>query len=524
MTTIEWPEWRDIANDTFLPCINIKDRFVIFWGGRDSGKSHFTADWLIWRCLNEPYFRLIMVRRYYAWVKNSQYQTIMDRVEELGISHLFHFKISPVEITCINGNKFIGAGTDDVKRIKSVRDPTGCWYEEDIVDILEDDWITISTTVRTSKKGAVLQDVYSMNPEVEGSHFEDNWFYQRFFEGHYPEKKTFRTVTTLPVPAEIAHFPQFKNAKTVDGNKVVEMKYTAHHSTYKDNRFITADRLVLLMDIQQRHEYYGTIYVAGLWGNKDSTGLFYSMFRRNRQVFDVDYDPSKSLHITWDFNVRPHISVGFWQVYKSKNEDPVLWESIEAHQHIKKRKLKKILVKVDELAAVAPRNRTKLACEDIVDAYFGHGGAVYVYGDATAASEDTRTEKGGNDYKIVMRGLSKFNPRMRVPTTNPNVAKRGEFVNEIFLFNEQGVAIVISPRCKKSLEDYAFGKEDEDGNKFKKRIKGEDDVPFEQYHHFSDADDYFICRFLKDEFNNYLRGGRKRKYIAGSKDREFERS
>ena len=124
-----FPAWNKMINDTFVPLIDNKDRYIICYGGRGSSKSVFAAKKLVFRCLSEKFFRCILVRNTYATIKDSSYQTIKDIIYEFGLEELFDFKIQPLEIHCKNGNFFIARGCDDATKIKSVKDAPTVWYE-----------------------------------------------------------------------------------------------------------------------------------------------------------------------------------------------------------------------------------------------------------------------------------------------------------------------------------------------------------------------------------------------------------
>jgi hypothetical protein len=42
MYKVEWCEWNEIINDTFVPLIDNKDRYIICKGGRGSSSK---SDW-----------------------------------------------------------------------------------------------------------------------------------------------------------------------------------------------------------------------------------------------------------------------------------------------------------------------------------------------------------------------------------------------------------------------------------------------------------------------------------------------
>ena len=284
MVTVNWCEWDEILNDRFVPLVDNTDRYLICYGGRGSSKSVFAAKKLIYRCLSEDYFRYLLVRNTFATIKDSSYQTIKDIIFELGLEDLFEFKLQPLEIHCINGNSFIARGCDDTQKIKSVKDPTGVWWEEDIPT--EADFITVTTSIRTTKAD-YLQEIFTINPEVEGN-YSDHWFYKNFFVKRYPEK-TFSDITKIKV----------------DDDTTVDLRYTVHHSWYKDNRWLPKEVEAFLMNLKNTNPYYWEIYCNGNWGNKQLGGRFYKSFDLGKNTYNYQYNSNLPLHISFDFNVNP---------------------------------------------------------------------------------------------------------------------------------------------------------------------------------------------------------------------------
>ena len=147
--TVEWAEWKYLINESFIPLVENRDRVLILKGGRGSSKSDFVAKKLIYRCLSERFFRCIVIRSQYNTLQASCYQNLKDLIIQLGLSELFTFRLQPLNIECVNGNSFLFRGCDDTNTIKSVKDPSCCWWEEDIPN--EDDWITVTSSIRTLK-------------------------------------------------------------------------------------------------------------------------------------------------------------------------------------------------------------------------------------------------------------------------------------------------------------------------------------------------------------------------------------
>lgn len=479
-----WPKWSKLLNERFVPIVHNRDRNLIMIGGRGSSKSVAAAKKLINRCLNERYFRYLLVRKHFNTVKNSQWQTIKDLVHEMGLESLFSFSQTPLEIKCINGNKFIAVGCDDTTKIKSVKDPSGAWYEEDIIE--ESDWITVTTSIRTSKAD-YLQEIWTVNPEVEGA-YEDNWFWKRFFKDKV--EKNFQGITVIELE-----------------KKKVEIKYTVHHSTYKDNKWLPDEFKAFLEGLRKTNPYYYTIYTLGEWGNKQTGGRAYKCFDRGKHITKVAYNPKLPLHIAFDFNVKPYMTLTLWQVYQT-----------DYGSFIKKR-----AVQVDEIIGTEPNNSTKGVCKLFRQKYPAHDAGLFVYGDPSGRKEDTRSEKGHNDFRIIVKELSEYNPRLKVATLAPPVVQRIAWQNAIFEDELGHIELLINEKCSYTVMDYIYGKEDSDGTKFKEKYKDETGVQCERYHHITDANDYFLTFIFRSEFNLYLRGNREREYLAGEDKSQFRR-
>ena len=137
-----------------------------------------------------------------------------------------------------------------------------------------------------------------------------------------------------------------------------------------------------------------------------------------------------------------------------------------------------------------------------------HTGGMFIYGDPSGKAEDTRSEKGHNDFSIIMKELHKYSPTRRLHSKAPAVVSRINWINSIFGLKEGGISIEIDESCKITIQDYQLGKEAADGTKFKEKITDkETKVRYEAYHHVTDANDYFLTKCFKGAFRTYQRGG-----------------
>jgi hypothetical protein len=470
MVQVNWPKWRDIVNDKFVPLAKSEDRYNILYGSRGSSKSDFVAKKLIFNCLTHRYFKCILYRKVADTIRDSSYENIKQTIHDLGLESLFVFKVSPLEILCINGNKFIARGGDDPGKLKSIKDPTCVWYEEDIPN--EEDFATITLTIR-SGKADVLQEWFTINPEVEGD-FTDNWFWKRFFKGK--EELSYRTTTSVEVEG-----------------RQIEYSVSVHHSVYQDNRWLPDAVKAQIEGYKETNQYLYSVYSKGLWTRKQTGGNFYKLFDRSKNCGDVFYNPEAALHISFDFNVNPYITLRIWQVYDKRAEN------------------------IDEICLVTPDNRTENLCRAFIAKYPGHNAGLFVYGDPSGKKESTATEKGHNDYTVIMGALASYRPTLRIHKVAPPVVMRGNFINAIFKINEQGITLVIGNNCSKGISDYMYLKEASDGTKAKIKEKDPNTgVSFERYGHCSDADDYFITYAFAGEFTAYQKAGVEYKIKTGS--------
>lgn len=475
---VNLPAWKFLINLLFIPLMYNTDRYLILYGGRGSGKSDAIAKKLIKRCLTEKFFRYVLFRNTYNTIKDSQFKNIKDIVHEWGLESLFSFKESPLEINCINGNSFLCRGGDDPKKLKSIKDPTGIWYEEELPT--RGDFLTMTTSIRT-KKASYLQEVFTINPEVDGDYTE-HWFWRTFFSGH--TEFSFSDSTAIELP----------------NGSIYYSKYTVHHSTYRDNRWVPDSFVALLIDLARTDEYYNTVYTEGLWGNRSSTGNFYKLFKRSKNVLVktheyCQYNPNLPLRLTFDFNVHPYVT-------------------LLVHQVVGKRS-----TQIDEICLPTPNNKTDLACKEFIRRYRGHAPYIYVYGDPSGVHEDTRTEKGYNDFIIIQRELLKggFKVQMAYEKSAPPIHTRGMFINDVFSVNFADLEFYICETCSNTLADYQQLKEAADGTKAKIRVKNEEtQVSYEKYGHTSDANDYMYCSIFKSEFIQFQRSGTALRVSTGA--------
>jgi hypothetical protein len=221
-----------------------------------------------------------------------------------------------------------------------------------------------------------------------------------------------------------------------------------------------------------------------IWGSPfgKTGGEYYANFKKTVNVRDaIEIDQSKPLHISFDFNSKPYMSL-------------LIAQLIDNQFNI-----------IDEYALSAPRNTIEDICSDFISDY-GHlcSSGLFVYGDATGKNESV-IKSNKNLYVTVMRELAPLFPELRLLRQNPrnrNLSNgtlgRRAFVNTL-LKGTYSTQVVVHERCQKLLEDFQFVKEDANGGKMKNKITV-DGVSYERWGHLSDAFDYMTC-WLFGEFS-----------------------
>ncbi len=233
-----------LFNKVYIPLLRDTNRYLLLYGGRDSAKSYFAAQKVLIDTMSKTYSRFILLRKIYADIKDSQFQTIKDIISSYGLMDYFTITENPLKITFKpNGNYILARGLDKDYKMKSIKDPTGIWYEE-MNEIAFNDFLKSTSSLR----GGVIQEIATFNPEME-----DSWITNYFF----PPKESFEK--------------EDGNFLKVDS---IRKDTTILHTTYKDNKFVTEQSIELLESFKQVDYHYYRIYTLGLWGGA-LEGLIY---------------------------------------------------------------------------------------------------------------------------------------------------------------------------------------------------------------------------------------------------------
>ena len=130
-----------------------------------------------------PKANTLVIRRVFNTHKDSTWTQLKWAVNNLEVSHLWHFSKSPLEITYKpTGQKILFRGLDDVMSITSIAVETGflCWafFEEAYQITSEDDFNKIDMSIRGElPKGYFKQITLCLNPWNQ-----KHWIKKRFFD------------------------------------------------------------------------------------------------------------------------------------------------------------------------------------------------------------------------------------------------------------------------------------------------------------------------------------------------------
>ena len=213
-------------------------------------------------------------------------------------------------------------------------------------------------------------------------------------------------------------------------------------------------------------------------------GEFYSSFDRLKHVDEVPPLEGHPVHISYDFNVVPYMTLTMWQVVKGAHGNRTQVRCFA------------------EYCLPSPQNTTEaVSIEAMRDYHKYMKGGLFFYGDATGKARDPRAPF--HNYDVIRRVLSSYlhNYSDKVPTKNPPVLRRRDFVNAI-LEGKHDIDVIIDGKCKNMIADMEFVKEDETGHKMKEVVR--DPVTQQSYQkwgHCSDSLDYLFCSAFKHIFD-----------------------
>lgn len=240
MIKVDFSRLNEMLNPWIQKIWNDRSRYIVCKGGGGSGKSFGIIQLCVYRCIAEKGHKYLVVRKVARTIRQSIYQTIKDVIYSMNCESLFKFKESDLTIECINGNKFIFSGLDDIEKLKSIQGITDIIGEE-FSEMETKDFRQLDIRLRT-KSPYPLQFFILFNP-ISITH----WLKAEFFD-------------------------------------VKKNNCTVIETTYKDNKFLVESAIKVLEDFKLTDEYYYQVYCKGNWGSIGKT-IFPAKIVQNRYIY-----------------------------------------------------------------------------------------------------------------------------------------------------------------------------------------------------------------------------------------------
>ena len=220
-------------NNHFIDYIQDWNHYEYFLlGSYGSSKSFNTAIKLILKSIQEKR-KILVVRKVFATLKDSCYEDLKEAISFLGLDDYFLINKSPLQITCkITGSVFLFRGMDDKAKIKSIKDVSIVWIEENEITI--DDYKELKDRMRVL--GIKPHIIITTNPTTR-----EHWCYNRFL-----------------IEEGISEDDLYQR-RIISHNNIY-----FHHSTYKDNCFLNPDWIRNLE--AEKNELLRNIKVYGRFG------------------------------------------------------------------------------------------------------------------------------------------------------------------------------------------------------------------------------------------------------------------
>ena len=297
---------RRVFNRAYRPYLSDYSRTQIYYGGSSSGKSVFLAQ----RCIYDVMMggrNYLICRQVARTIKTSVFAQVVRTITEWGVTGLFNINKSDYLITCVNGYQIAFVGLDDAEKIKSIVPPKGAWTDLWIEEATETERATVKQLYKRQRGGdesIPKRLTLSFNPILQS-----HWIYEEYFSKiGWTDKQSDYKADNLSI------------LKT----------------TYKDNRFLTADDV---RDLENETDpYYHAVYTLGNWGVlgnviftnwrvEDLSGK-HDQFtnRRNGLDFGFSSDPA-ALVITHYDRMRKTIYL-YDEVYETGLTNPQLAERL----------------------------------------------------------------------------------------------------------------------------------------------------------------------------------------------------
>jgi len=244
-----------------------RERYIVAWGGRGSGKSVNIARCLLIRACQEP-LRVLCARELQASIRESVHKLLADEIDELGLASFF--EVQQTVIRGRNGSEFIFAGLKhNVAQIKSMQGINVCWVEEAQL-VSKASWEVLVPTIR--EEGS--QFYIGFNPELDTD-------------------ETYKRFVLNPQPNSVVRKVNW------DDNPYFPSTLEAERVALKER---DPDAYLTVWEGHCRQALDGAVYAEEL---REATV--------GGRITRVPYDATKPVHTFWDLGWADSTSIWFAQ-------------------------------------------------------------------------------------------------------------------------------------------------------------------------------------------------------------------
>lgn len=451
-------------------------RKIKVYGGKSAAKT-FTIAQLFSVLAYSKSESAICYRKEQTTIKTTLKESFEKAIEKLyfkKVTRVLDFRIEGGR-----GGNIVFKGMDNEGKVKGIEGFKYLLFDE--LDHFEQkEWEQANLTLR----GIVGAKLFATWNPID----EDLWIKKELDEHKW-----------VDLPLQIGDNPLSK----LDDNSSVQIsedgKILLIRTTYLDNKWVTGAEGYGERDENLIHEYEALkkhndnryrVNVLGLWGFYKTGMEFFPPFNDSHIDATMQYDPSLPLHITYDFNVNPYMTLLVAQIKIQDKVAEVRW--------------------IDEFCFKHPWNTTKAVTNKFYTKYFEelkHNSGLFYYGDASGKQRSTREVDQAikHDYDVVRSVLKRvLNAGSdRTAKRNPPRLARRDFIIDSL---EGSINIVnkFSPKCVELIRDLRYLKQDADGFKWKQEVV--DAITGQKYQkhgHTSDAMEYLECRAFSNTFKRY---------------------
>jgi phage terminase large subunit len=210
-----------IFNPAFYLFLMKVYNYEIYWGGRGSGKSKFIAQKLVLQLSTTPGRNLVAMRKQATDCRNSCFAEIYKAIYDFKLQDVWEVRENPDMrmYNRVTKSEIIFTGMDKVENVKSLTfkhgNATDLWYEELTEELVEDNLVTLDTSIRSF--GKKCRVIVSFNPPLE-TFWIIGWLKIYLHAKIYTETNEYTFETKI-------------------GQSIIKADCLIHHSTWQDNEW-----------------------------------------------------------------------------------------------------------------------------------------------------------------------------------------------------------------------------------------------------------------------------------------------